>query len=72
MGVVEDGGNVNVVRSISLVTELTFPTDGKPMRATLASPDFWTSKPVPAPPDLLVGSRSCARYRASFAFNRPK
>lgn len=50
----------------------TFPTDGKPIRATRASPDFWTSKPVPPPLDLPVGSSSCARYRASFAFKRPK
>ena len=42
------------------------------MSATLASPDFCTSKPVPAPPDLEVGSSSWARYRASLAFNRPK
>lgn len=30
------------------------------MSATRASPDFWTSKPVPAPPDFEVGSRSSA------------
>lgn len=27
--------------------KITFPTDGKPMRATRASPDFRTSKPSP-------------------------
>ena len=50
----------------------TFPTEGKPIRATLASPDFCTSKPVPPPDDLPVGSSSCARYRASFAFSKPR
>ena len=50
----------------------TFPTDGNPMRATLASPDFWTSKPVPPPLDFPTGSRSWALYRASLAFNRPR
>lgn len=52
--------------------ERTFPTDGNPISATLASPDFWTSNPTPAPPDLAVGSSSCARYLASFAFKRPR
>ena len=31
-------------------------------------PDLLTSKPVPPPPPLVVGSRSCARNRASFLF----
>ena len=33
------------------------PTDGKPTKAILASPDFWTSKPVP-PPDPAPGPGS--------------
>lgn len=50
----------------------TFPTDGNPMSATLASPDFCTSKPVPPPLDFPTGSRSWARYRANLAFNKPR
>jgi hypothetical protein len=50
----------------------TFPTEGNPMSATLASPDFCTSKPVPAPPDLATGSSNWARYLASLAFKRPR
>lgn len=43
------------------------PTEGKPTRAILASPDFETSKPVPPPdPAPGPGSSSCARKRASF------
>lgn len=42
------------------------------MSATLASPDFCTSKPVPAPPDLATGSSNWARYLASLAFKRPR
>ncbi len=40
------------------MVELAFPTEGKPIRATRASPDFCTSKPVPADPDFVVGSSS--------------
>lgn len=57
---------------MSLVTRHTFPTDGNPINATLASPDFCTSKPTPVGPDFEAGSRSCARYRASLAFSRPR
>ena len=35
----------------------TFPTEGNPMRATLASPDFRTSKPSPFS-DFFDGSKS--------------
>ena len=42
------------------------------MSATLASPDFWTSNPVPPPLDFPTGSRSWARYRANLAFNKPR
>ncbi len=28
-------------------SKITFPTDGNPINATLASPDFITSKPSP-------------------------
>lgn len=51
---------------------LTLPTEGNPMRATRASPDFITSKPSPLDEADLEGSRSCARYLASFAFSRPR
>jgi len=39
----------------------TFPTEGKPIKAIRASPDFWTSNPVPLGPDFEVGSSSWAR-----------
>lgn len=51
---------------------LTLPTEGKPISATRASPDFMTSKPSPLDEDDLEGSRSWARYLASFAFSRPR
>lgn len=51
--------------------KLTFPTDGKPIRATLASPLFRTSKPSPFS-DFLDGSSNCDLYFANFAFKRPK
>jgi hypothetical protein len=47
------------------------PTDGNPMRATLASPLFNTSKPSPFS-DFFDGSKSWDLYLASFAFRRPK
>lgn len=50
---------------------LTFPTEGKPISATRASPDFNTSKPSPFSP-FLAGSSNCDRYFANFAFSRPK
>lgn len=52
-------------------TSNTFPTDGKPINATLASPLFKTSKPSPFS-DFFEGSRSCERYFANLAFNKPK
>ena len=51
---------------------LTLPTDGNPIRATRASPDFKTSKPSPFSPDFLEGSNNCERYLASLAFSSPK
>ena len=42
------------------------------MRATRASPDFCTSKPVPPPDDFDVGSSSWARYLASLALRVPR
>lgn len=51
---------------------LTLPTEGNPISATRASPDFMTSKPSPLDEDDLDGSRSWARYLASFAFSRPR
>lgn len=56
---------------VTVLRRVDLPTDGKPMRATRASPDFITSKPSPLPPDL-DGSNNCALYLASFAFNKPK
>lgn len=49
----------------------TFPTDGKPMSATLASPLFNTSNPSPFS-DFFDGSNNCDLYFANFAFNNPK
>ena len=51
---------------------LTLPTEGKPISATRASPDFMTSKPSPLEEADLEGSSSWARYLASFAFSRPR
>ena len=51
---------------------VTLPTDGNPIMATLASPDFKTSKPSPFSPFLPEGSKSWDRYLASLAFNVPK
>ena len=51
---------------VILDRKVDLPTDGKPTRAILASPDLDTSKPVPAPaPAPGVGSRSWTRRRAS-------
>lgn len=52
--------------------KVTLPTEGKPMRATLASPDFKTSKPSPFSPDFFDGSSSCDRYLANFALSKPR
>lgn len=52
---------------VILDRNVDFPTDGKPTRAILASPDLETSKPAPGALDEPgAGSRSCARSRASF------
>lgn len=51
---------------VILDKKVDFPTEGKPTSAIRASPDLLTSKPVPSDPAALVGSRSCARSRASF------
>jgi hypothetical protein len=46
--------------------KVDFPTDGKPTKAILASPDFDTSNPEPPlEPDPGPGSRSCALSLAS-------
>jgi len=37
---------------------LTLPTEGKPISATRASPDFITSKPSPLAAEDLEGSNS--------------
>lgn len=49
----------------------TFPTDGKPINAIRASPDFNTSNPSPFSP-FFDGSSNCDRYFASLALRRPK
>lgn len=52
---------------VTLDKNVDLPTDGNPTRAIRASPDFETSKPVPAaPPAPGPGSSNCARRRASF------
>lgn len=53
-------------------TTITLPTDGNPIRATLASPDFITSKPSPLAPADFDGSRSWALYLANLAFSKPR
>lgn len=50
----------------------TLPTEGKPIKATRASPDFKTSNPSPFSPAFLEGSSNCERYFASLALRRPK
>lgn len=70
------GMAVRVVNEYAATSDLVFvildknvdlPTEGKPTRAILASPDFETSKPAPPPePDPGPGSSSCALRRASF------
>ena len=56
---------------VNVLNKVDFPTEGKPINATLASPDFKTSKPSPFS-DFFGGSKSCDLYFASFAFNNPK
>lgn len=58
--------------SLQMEHWLTLPTEGKPIRATRASPDFITSKPSPLTPADLEGSRSWALYLASLAFSKPR
>ena len=41
------GSGPLIMRLRSRDSFFTFPTDGKPIKATLASPDFITSKPSP-------------------------
>ena len=55
---------------VILDRKVDFPTEGKPTRAILASPDFETSKPAPpAPPAPGPGSSNWARKRASLLVN---
>lgn len=58
-------------RKLLLNCLFTFPTEGKPIKATRASPLFNTSNPSPFS-DFFDGSRSCDLYLANFAFRRPK
>jgi hypothetical protein len=44
-----------------------FPTEGHPTNPTLATPVFATSKPIPGPPPLDLGSISSLRSFASLA-----
>lgn len=48
----------NATLPVSFESKLDFPTDGKPISATRASPTLATSKPSPFAPDPLAGSRS--------------
>ena len=61
---------------VSFVSNVDFPTDGKPIRPTLVSPDLLTSNPLsPAPPPFLLAvavSKSSRLSLLSFAFNKPR
>jgi len=59
---------VNVLRRVD------FPTEGKPMSATRASPRRATSNPSPEedPPPPPCSMRSSERKRASFALSVPR
>ena len=70
------GMQVNVVNSyeatqdsvlVKVDNNVDFPTDGKPIIATLASPLFMTSKPSPFSPPFPEGSNNCDLYLASLA-----
>lgn len=51
---------------------LTLPTEGNPIRATLASPDLSTSNPAALSPPFLGGSNNWDLYLANFALSKPK
>ena len=59
---------------VSLAMSVDLPTEGKPTNATVASPDFLTSKPDAGP--LLLEWASCASIlrlsAAIFAFSLPR
>ena len=59
-------------KNFSFFFKLTFPTDGNPIIATRASPDFSTSNPSPDSPFFPVGSNNSERYLANFAFKVPR
>jgi hypothetical protein len=47
--------------------KVLFPTEGNPTKPTLATPVLATSKPIPGPPPLDLGSISSLRSLASLA-----
>ena len=57
---------------MSWVRRVDLPTEGKPMRATLPSPYFCTSKPSWPEPPVLGGSWSWVRSLASLALSWPR
>ena len=65
--------NLNIFNIIIIIIiNILLLTDGKPINATRASPDFITSNPSPLLLDLPCGSKSSALYLANFAFKIPK
>ena len=59
--------------SVTLLISVDFPTDGNPTKATVASPLFLTSKPLP-PPLAFAWASAFSRAifnLAIFAFKRP-
>ena len=61
------------VQPVSLVSRVDFPTDGKPIIPTRASPDLDTSNPYPPTPPFLppAGSINSRLSLASLAFSKP-
>ena len=65
---------VNLPVSVNVFNNDDFPTEGKPIKATLPSPLRATSNPVPAAPGplLLVSSKSSERSLARRALSAPR
>lgn len=66
VSVVNEYAAASLLVLVILDRKVDLPTEGKPTRATRASPLLLTSKPEPPPPPAPVGSRSWALRRASF------
>ena len=66
VSVVNEYAAASLLVLVILDRKVDLPTEGKPTRATRASPLLLTSKPEPPPPLPPVGSRSWALRRASF------